>query len=190
MANVTVKGMAALRRRLNSKAKVVINKTIRNKSLRDKIGKIVADDIRKNFNEPAGDATQAFREFLEQFNKTHPDYKRSKINITFTGELLDDLASNVKADTINLGFIIEHSKKPHSIYKSGGTFSPRKVQVTSLKTQKTRNVTQKRTHKEISEFIQKKGYDYLKVTDDAKRKIIKLVRDEIFDNIKKEFTTK
>lgn len=187
MANITITGMSALRRKLNSKAKVVINKTIRDKKLRMKIGEIVAQDIRDNFDEPASDITEAFRQFFEQYNKTHPDYRRDKINITFTGDLLKDLATNVKADTINLGFIVQHSKKPHKNYKSGGTFSAKTVQVTSLKSKKTRNVTQKRTHREISKDIIDRGYDYLHVTDSAKDKIIKLMRNEIIDKIKREF---
>jgi hypothetical protein len=190
MARVTIRNLNQLRKKLNSKFKVVINKTLRDKGLRLKIGRIIEADIRKNFNKTVkSDATLAFRKYFEQYNETHPTYNRSKINITFTGELLNDLATNVLADTTNLGFIIGHSDKKHSFYKTAGKSKRRTVAVTSLKTRKTTNRAVKKTHKEISDYIIKDhGYEYLEVTDDAKDKIIKLVKDSIFDNIKRELT--
>ncbi len=184
---VKVRGLTELRKKLNSKFKVVINKTLRDKATRLEVGKIIAQDIRDNFNEDASEITQAFREFFEQYNTTHPDYRRSKINITFTGELLEDLATNVKADTTKLAFIVEHSDKKHANYKSGGTFKDKKAGVTSLKTQKTRNITVKQSHRRISDKLIAMGYDYLKVSDDAEKKILQLLKSKILENIKREF---
>ena len=191
MAVVKIRNLSQLRKNLNAKFKIVINKTLRSKNLRDQVGKVVAQDIRDNFENGtsvlASPITQAFREFLEQYNSTHPDYRRRKINITFTGELLNDLASNVKADTINLGFIIEHSNKKHSTYKSGGTFAKKTVKVTSLKTKKTTDREQKLTHRQISDHVIARGYDYLKVSDKGKKEILKLVQKEILANIKQVY---
>ena len=187
---VKIKGLQELRKRLNYRFKIVMNKTLRDKALRLEIGKIIAQDIRDNFDNGttvlASPITRAFREFLEQYNSTHPDYRRARINITFTGELLDDLAKNVKADTTKLAFVVEHSNKKHKNYKSGGTFKGKKEQVTS-KAGKTRNVTVRLTHKEITEHLIKKGYDYIKVSDDAEKIILKLIKNKILENIKREF---
>lgn len=189
---INVRGLTELRRKLKSKFKIVINRTLRDKGLRLKIGRIIENDIRKNFGGNksvlASPVTQAFREYFEQFNKTHPDYRRPKINITFSGALLNDLANNVKADTTKLAFIIEHSNKKHPGYKDGGkTFKPRTVQVTSLSNRKTRNVKQKRSYKEIGEFVVDKGYDYLTVSAAAEKIIIDLIKKRITDEITRQF---
>ena len=104
MARVTIKNLDQLRKKLNSKFKIVLNKTLRDKGLRLKIGRLIEADIRKNFSKTVkSPATTAFRKYFEQYHETHSTYNRSKINITFTGELLNDLATNVLADTTNLG---------------------------------------------------------------------------------------
>ena len=185
MVRVRIKGLRALERRFNLGFRIAISRTLRNKALRNRVGIIVEQDIRKNFNETASPVTQKFREYFEKFNKTHPDYKRSKINITFTGDLLRDLANNVKADIRGAAFVIEHSNKKHPNLKSGSG-KKRTVQVTSLKTKKTRNVEQKRTHREISEFVKKKGYDYLYISDSAQLQIIALIKKVLLNNIEKE----
>ncbi|MCB1713242.1 MAG: hypothetical protein KDH96_12460, partial [Candidatus Riesia sp.] len=165
MAKVTIKGVAELRQKLGSKFKIAVNKTLRDKELRLKIGKIVVHEIRNNPSVTflASPVTKEFREYFEQFNKTHPDYRRPKINFTFTGELLDDLINNVKADTNSLAFIIEHSSGKHKNYKSGGLFKQKKALVSSLKTKKTRSITIKQSHKDIQGYLKKidPKYDYL-----------------------------
>jgi hypothetical protein len=194
---IKVNGLTKLRNVLKRKFKIIINKTLRDKALRLRVGKIVEQDIRDNFNETPAEFTKDMRAYLEQFNKTHPDYRRSKINITFTGELLDDLAKNVKADTTKLAFIIEHSNKKHKAYKQASqTKRGRKVTVTSLKSRKTRDVRdtfskqERKTHKEISEhIINDHGYDYLKISDKAEKDILKLIRNTILDNVRREFGT-
>jgi len=186
MAKVKTKGLLELRKKLNSVFKIAINKSLRDKKLRDDVGKAIVENIRNNPNRTwlASQVTKEFREYFEQFNTTHPDYRRSKINITFTGELLNDLARNVKADTNNLALIIEHSNKSHKNYKSGGLFKPKSVQVTSLKSKKTRNVVQKKTHKEISGYVQDKGYDYLQIDDKTTKIITELIRTTVFKYLK------
>lgn len=189
---IQVRGLADLRRKLKAKFKKVINNTLRDKALRLKIGKVIEQDIRDNFGGNmsvlASQTTREFREYFEQFNKTHPDYRRPKINITFTGKLLEDLANNVKADTTKLSFIVAHSNKKHPGYKDGGrTFKPRTVQVTSLKTRKTTNRQQKRTYKEIGEFVVDNGYDYLTVSDRAEKIILDLIKKRITDELNKQF---
>ena len=191
MARIKINGLKELERRFTLATRLAISKTLRDKILRNDVGLIVENDIRKNFNEKASKVTQDFREYFEQFNKTHPSYRRSKINITFTGELLRDLATNVKGDIKNRQLVIEHSDRKHSSLKDGGnTFKKKTVQVTSLKTKKTRSVEQKKTHKQISEFVQSKGYDYIKVSDEAQDKIIALIEKVLLNNIQKELGVK
>lgn len=189
MAVVEIKGLKSFQRKLQTRVKASIRKTLRDKSLRKKVGDIVAQDIRDNYKATPKKFTKEMREWLEEFNQTHKDYDRDKINITFTGELLEDLANNIKADTTRLAFVIEHSNKKHKNYKTKGKgLKPRKVQVTSLKTRKTSNVAVKKSYQQISKYIREDhGHDYLKVSTHGQAKIIKLIRNKIFDNIQREF---
>jgi hypothetical protein len=186
MAKVRIIGLDKIRSRVEAKLKIAINRALRDKNLRDTVGLIIEKDIRANYNKKASPVTESFREFFEQFNETHPDYRRSKINITFTGELLRDLAKNVKADTVNLALVIEHSEKKHKPYASGEKRKrgKKKISVTSLKSRKEREVgaafsEQKLTNKEISEFVLKK-HDYMNVTREAEVEIVKEIKMVLF----------
>tara|TARA_R110000868_G_C10972548_1_gene770429 strand:- start:19898 stop:20476 length:579 start_codon:yes stop_codon:yes gene_type:complete len=182
--SIKITGLTQLRRKLNSKFKIVMNKTMRDKILRNKVGAIIAADIRKNFKRTPSSATRKFREYFEKYNDTHSDYDINNINITFTGELLNDLASNVKADTVNLLFIVEHSDKKHKLLKGARKSKAKTITVTS-KSGKSRQARPQKTNKEISEIlINDLKLDYLKVTDSAQSEIIKLLRKEISKNIK------
>jgi len=172
MAIARVKNTQAVRRLVGSRFKVAITKMLRSKELRLKVGRIVEEDIRKNFRKSVtSKATLAFRKYYEKYNPTHPDYNRRIINITFTGDLLEDLAKNVKADTNKLELIVEHSDKKHKLYKL----------------RKRKGGRKRHSHKEISEFVISKGYDYLQITDKASAKIRKLVQEELFALLKQQF---
>jgi hypothetical protein len=166
MAKVKVKGFKELRNLVGRRAKIAINKTIRDKTLRDKIGVLIVDYIRNNFSEVPAPATIAIRQYLEQFNTTHPTYKRRKINVTFSGALLDDLKNNVKADTTQLAIVIEHSQKKHPGYKTGSG--------------KTKRVSFSLINQYL---VNDMNYDYIKVDDKTKDKIVKLIRKEILNSI-------
>ncbi len=195
MAKIKIRNINQLANRFKINTRVAILKTLRDKRLRDKAGRIIEQDIRDNFNEIPSQATKEFREFFEQFNQTHPDYRRGKINITFTGELLRDLATNVKLQSQELALVFEHSNKKHKQLKSGARDRGRRIQVTSLSTRNTRDVrdtfatTPKKTHKEISGYIQDLGYDYIQLSSGGQSKIVDLLREAIFNNIKKELTS-
>jgi hypothetical protein len=186
MATVRIIGLDKIRSRVEANLKIAINRALRDKNLRDKVGLIIEKDIRANYSKKASPATESFRKFFEQFNETHPDYRRSKINITLTGELLKDLAKNVKADTVNLALVVEHSEKKHRPYASGEKKKrgKKKISVTSLRSKKEREVgmafsEKKLTNKEISEFVLKK-HNYMKVTKEAEVKIVKEIKTVLF----------
>lgn len=167
MATIKVKGLEQLRKSVNSKLKVAINKTLRDKSLRKFVGETIRDDIRKNFKGIPQQSTVKYRTYLEQFNSTHPDYSKGKINITFSGELLEDLAKNVKADTTKLMLIVEHSDKKHRLYKVGNK-------------RKRKGARKKSSYSEISQGIQDHGYDYLQISDQASKLITNDIKETLF----------
>ena len=161
-------------------------KAIRDKNTLKEVGEVVVEEIRNNPMGKAGETTRAFRQFFEQFNKTHQKYKRSDINITFTGELLNDLKKNIlgRFGQSKAEYVIEHSNKNHENYKSGGAFKDKKVEVTSLKTRKTRKVTQKKSYKYISKQIIKKGYDYFNLSKRSETRVLEVVKKAILKRIK------
>lgn len=145
---------AAIKRRVRQIA--------RSKDIRNEVGKIVVDDIRNtNYGTPAP-MTIDLREYYSKYNKTHPKYKLKKINITFTGELLDDLQKNVKAEFKDgkISYILEHSNKSHKPYKQASdSIKGKSPQVTSLRTRRTRGVDDKfsKNYYEESYYDRKTG---------------------------------
>lgn len=192
MAKLRIKRLKTVQ----SKVRKAITSAARKKEVRDGIGEIIVDHIKDNPLGNASPVTQDFRAFFEQFNKTDSKYRRSKINITFTGELLDDLRKNVKVDTTTgeVRYIIEQSDKQHKNYKSGDKkrgvkplFKTKKVEVTSLKTKKTRKVELKKTHKQIGKYVEQKGYDYLTFDLKLLDKVITFISNSIDKIIREKF---
>ena len=157
-------------KQIQTKLRFKVTKALRDPEIRKGVAEIVVSEIQKD-SSPAGKVTQKWREYLEQGNATDKAYKRSKINITFTGDLLRDLITNVKAKfgSGKSEYIIEHSKKRHKKYKKpNGKLSKGKA----------------KTMQEISGYVQDLGYDYLKFSDNTQSKVIKFVREKIFKNLK------
>jgi len=157
-------------KQIQTKLRFKVTKALRDPEIRKGVAEIVVSEIQKD-SSPAGKVTQKWREYLEQGNTTDEAYERSKINITFTGDLLRDLITNVKAKfgSGKSEYIIEHSKNKHKKYKKpNGKLSKGKP----------------KTMQEISGYVQDLGYDYLKFSDNTQSKVIKFVRDKVFKNIK------
>jgi hypothetical protein len=167
MATARIKNLEQFRRTVGAKSKIAINKMLRDPELRARVGSIVTEDIQKHFKQPASATTQRIRQYLEQYNMTDPRYQRSIINITFTGELMEDLANNVKADTTKLQLVIDHSQKKHSLYITG----------------KGKPKGQRKTHKEISNHVRDLGYDYLQISDNASREILKAIKEKLLQTL-------
>lgn len=163
MASVTVKNLSNVKKAVTKNLRVKINRIFSDKQVRLDIGQIVKQDIQSTNFGSAGPVTQAYRRYFEQYNATDPTYNRSKINITFTGELLEDLAKNVKGSPTTKQFIIEHSNKLHKKY--------------SKKKGKTKGA--RVTYSFISEQIYRLGYRYLIFSNRAKAQLTKVVRKKL-----------
>lgn len=173
MATVKVKGLKELRKSLNRKTKIAINKVFRQKQIRQGVASILVESIRDFIFNSASPATQRVREYLETYNSTHPNYDRRLINITFTGDLLNDLIRNAKADTTNLAIIIEHSQKPKKGYKT-----------------KNGRINSKLTYQKLSKIIvEDKKYDYFKVSAQTIVKIKKFIISKLESEIVKELNS-
>lgn len=157
--------------KVSTSLKKEIKLAARSEDLRQSIGETVVKDIKKkNFGTPQ-ESTIKWRKKNEKFNQTDPSYGRSRINITFTGELLEDLKNNVRTDTTGgeIKFEIGHSSKLHKKYnKQGGKAGGKRS-----------------TYQEISSgIIDKWGHNYLKFSDKTLRKVLKLVRSTILRKVK------
>jgi hypothetical protein len=167
MATVSIKGIKKLEAKLNRTLRIEINKLFRDKELRDKIGAIVVKDIKENYESEKSPSplTTKWRETYDPINRTDPAYDRSKIKAVFTGELLEDLRKNIKANTNERTFVIEHSSKKHKKYQG-----------------KTKKIGSQSPYSEISRgIIEDHGHNYMELTDEAKKEITTLVREKIFE---------
>ena len=190
MAKLKVKNL----KQVQNSIRKDLTKILREKSVRQGVAEIVVNEIRSTKFGTAHKFTVKMREYLKQFNKVHEKFKMNDIRITFTGELLNDLIKNIKA-SFNKGtvdYVIEHSDKMHKVYRQASNSKKKKIEVTSLKTKKTRDVRdfsskQKPvSYKTISEnIIHKNGYDYLKFSESTKEKVIEFIRKTLFNKLKK-----
>ena len=157
MAKVKVKGL----NNIPSKIRKAITKQLRTKEVRQGFAKIVVDDIRDSDYGRPSDSYYQWREDNDGLNKTHSKYNRDKINITFTGELLDDLEKNAVVETTQgkVQYVLEHSDKLHKSYKT--------------QSGKTKRVT----FSKISEGVQR-YYSYLTVSKNAINKGSKYIVEE------------
>jgi len=163
MAKLKVKNL----KQVQNKIRRDLTKNLRAKSMRDGVGKIVVDDIRdSDFGRPS-DSYRQWREENDGLNTTHKKYDRDKINITFTGELLDDLQKNVKLDSSNgkAEYVIEHSDKLHKSYKTQS------------------GKTKRATFKKISEGVSR-YYEYLTFSSTSKKKVLKFIKDNLLKSLK------
>lgn len=159
-------------KQVQTKIRQDLTKILRSKEVRQTVGEIVVSQIQEEITPVTSEKTIAMRKYYEKKNKTSAKYMREFINITFTGELLNDLMKNVKARFTggNSDYVIEHSDKTHKKYKkpngktTGG--SPKK-------------------YKEIQGYLEKLGYDYLKFSDKSKERVIEFIKKSLFDGIKR-----
>lgn len=144
-----------------------IRKELRKKQVSKGVATIVVEAIQ---NGDFGNPSEPYREWRRMndgINKTDPKYRRRKINITFTGELLKDLIRNAKASFSDTKseYIIEHSDKMHKPYRT--------------KSGKTKKVS----YKDMSRGIQK-YYPYLTFSSKTKEKVLKFIKNKVFKNLK------
>lgn len=165
MAKIKIKGIKEVSKKLDKDIRIELNKVLRNPVLRLKIGDIVVNDIKGNvnFGSPAP-STLKWRERYDQINPTDPAYSRNKLNAVFTGELLEDLRTNVRAYPTELTFEVGHSDKRHKKYQGV-----------------TKKIGSRAKYSEISGYlVNDLGYDYFQLTKKAQSEITKLIQDELF----------
>ena len=174
MATVKVTGLKNIQSTLLKE----IRKILRDKTTRDSVGRIVVAGIRSMQKPVQSQVTLAFRKYYEQYNKTHPEYRRSNINITFTGDLLNDLQKNVKADFSGgkNEYLIQHSEKRHKKYKTG-----------KKRKNKSSKSVEALTHQMISEYLIEKGYDYLKLDDKTINRVLRYMNIRLEKQLIKKF---
>ena len=165
MARARVKNRAQIERSI----KLKLRKALRDKDLRVGIGDIVVDGIKDNKLGTAKRSTQESRRYLEQYNNTDPKYKRTNINATFTGELLNDLLKNVKSRFTGkaVQFIIEHSNKLHKRYK------------TNPSSKRRGKKSPRNSYSDVSKHVQDKGYEYLQIKPGTSKKVVSFIKERL-----------
>lgn len=166
MAKLTVTNL----KQIKSSIRKQIIKAARDPDIRVGLGEIAVQDIKDSSLGSPAPTTIQHRKYLEKHNKMDPKYQRSNINVTLTGELLGDLQKNVKANTTGsqINYVISQSDKLHKKYKG-----------------KKKRIGEKIKYSKISDYlINDHGYDYLKFSDNTLKKMIELIRDKVFKNLK------
>lgn len=162
MAKVTIKNLSALKKAIGRNLKIELSKLFTSQDLRLRIGTIIVNDIKNNVDlGEAADSTKKYREYLAKFNITDPQYDQNRVKALFGGHLLDDLKNNIKGLPTELSFLVEHSSNSHPGYKTAN------------------GRTKRVPFSQISDWlINDKGYDYIKLTDDAKRLIVEEIKKD------------
>tara|TARA_R110002096_G_scaffold34017_4_gene97576 strand:- start:2157 stop:2663 length:507 start_codon:yes stop_codon:yes gene_type:complete len=159
-------------KQLNSSLRKKILLAVQDKKVTKSVGETIVTDIQKN-KTSASAATQKTRKYLEKGNKTDKAYSRSKINVTFTGELLKDLIKNIRGNFTGAKavYTIEHTENgKHKKYKTP------KGKLIGKTT---------KTYDEIQGYLKDMGYDYLVFSEKAKKEVIKLIRNKILKKLGK-----
>ena len=164
MATIKLKNLKNVQRDVAFKLKVKIRQLLRSNQVRNVVGAMVIKDIKDNITFGAPEkSTLRWRERYDPLNTTDPAYSRTKLNAVFTGELLNDLATNVKADTISSSFVIEHSNKKHKKYQGV-----------------TKKIGSRSSYSDISKgLIEDLRYDYLKISKQGRTKITAYIKSEL-----------
>lgn len=194
-SNKTTVQVLGLKKVMSALRKEIISE-LRSKETRAGIADIVIEAIQENKTPVTSQITKDFREYFEQFNRTDPKYSRSQINMTFTGQLLKDLKSNVRLQSIKgsgYAYIFQQSEKTHKGYKfrsSGGTFGG---EIKSYKSgskigqQKKgkSGTTEKLAFSKISELLIKRGYNYLDIKAETLTKADEFIQNRLSIRLRK-----
>lgn len=122
MAKTTVK---LNKSRLQSETINKIDRAIDATPLKNEVGEFAAERIRLEARrkrplnntgtfKDLKDLTIQQREYLEKYNATHPTYKKSRSNLTLTGQFLDSISFEIVPRGIELFF-----KGPRKGYRTG-----------------------------------------------------------------------
>lgn len=170
MARVKIEGIKDLSSRLKRNIRIEVSKLFRDEDLRIQIGDIVVEDIKENadFGRPA-ESTERWREIYDRLNSTDSSYDRNKLNAVFTGELLEDLRTNVLAVPTEFSYEIGHSNNLHKKYRGKGGL-----------------IGTRTPYSEISDYlINGLEYNYMVLSTEAKTRITELIQEKIFELLSK-----
>ena len=180
-----------------------VRKIVRDKDVRKEIGDLVVKDIqgrtyRKLNLGNKGD--KAYFRFREAVKGKSPKYKKRKINLTITGELLNDIATNVKTKLSGgkLEWVFQHSSKRHKSYQLSIEYQTkkgkkktktvrrggRKVQSTDLQTKKVKTRRVGARYDDIREGLESYEYFYLTISEKMRLAIVKRARKIISRKLK------
>jgi len=146
--------------------------TMRSKHTQKSVTDIFIEGIRDRKFKASNELRRHRKNYLELGNKTHKKYERPTINITFTGEQLDDLrrGSNLKISKQSAQYTIKHTKGLHKKYKTP-----------KGKSEKGKPVP----YKTISKRMEELSYGYLKIPHEkVVKKMIKYLKREIMNRFK------
>jgi len=147
-----------------------ITEILRDPSVRSGLGEILVDYIRtQSFGSPAP-STAKIRKYLERYNKVDKDYNSGKIKAIFTGELLNDLAGNVKANFKGgkATFEFAQSNKKHKKYQG------KKKKIGSTRS----------AYSAIQSGLESLGYDYIEVDDATIDKMTQFIQDTLLRKLR------
>lgn len=176
MAKLRVTNLKQVRATLRKK----LTANLRSKEVRETVGAIVVEDIKNIAYPVTSEATLAWRKYYEQTNPTDSSYRRSMLNTTFTGMLLNDLMTNVRV-SLRKGiadFVIAQSNKKHPLYKL-------KRKKRGAKPRKPRT---RQSYSQIGAWVRDamstRGYNYLDVKDGTKGKVIAYIKGQLLKKFK------
>ena len=162
MAKVQIRNLDKVRRQVSAKANIEINKTLRDAKLKKEIVDQVVNFWRENPVRTAADSTIENRIYLEKYNRTHPSYNLPLINITFTGQQLEDLYRGIISRPTQGIIEIKNTERVRRRYKgkSGAIGKPIKFS-------------------ELYEHLASDGLDYLNLPKKITDKIAEIIRQRL-----------
>ena len=171
----------------------------REKEIREEVGKILVEDIQKR-NYRSVDKNEPYAKKRERIQGKSKQHKPRKINLTVTGELLQDIVNNVKTKIEKgvISFVFEHSNKRHKPYKERIDYVTKKgekkskfktrrrrIDYTDLETKQVKKKTVRTSYKVIQKGQESYGYDYLSLTDKMRLKIKNKISKLIIKTLRK-----
>lgn len=147
MSKVKITGVDIVERRI----KDMFSKVRKSKAMRVEIGEFVVNRVRAEARrgKPLNDArffpslkgsTVKRREKLSRINSTHPTFKASRANITFTGQLVNALTYRLDAEGIFIE-VADTARKKIKLLKGGDS-------------------EEVLTNQELNEFLRQLGFEF------------------------------
>ena len=168
MAKVNFKGI----QKVQSTIRKEIVKELRKKETRQEFGALVIRGIKDTTLGAPKDSTLKWRERYDRLNNTDKSYQRNKINLTFTGDLLEDLKNNIRVNATGkqVAFEIENSNKKHRKYQGV-----------------TKKIGSRSAYSKIQEGLNNMGYRYPFIDKNTLKDLNKLITTILRASLRKTF---